>query len=212
MERVKNRQINKNKHRITMATNNFAEQLDLVEQQIHTLNEAQALYPVKNETITIQLVDTKLIRTFEVSDAWLDIFLDSIIVHQSLEDDYKVRVIVNEPFTDTDEDEDSTLVLDTCITRAGHDALKKALSEDKKNLQRIVRRPDPRLVKRPVKPALPSWAVLDDDAKSLPSQMYLGGSSDDMEDCILTGKEFPYRKIKVKNIPIQDVPIAHLDV
>jgi len=167
---------------------------------------------VKPERIQIQLTDTKLVKTYETSSAFLDIFLDSIIIHQSLDDDYKVRVIVNEPFTDTDEDEDSTLVLDTCITRAGHDAMKKALSEDQKNLLKIVRRPDPRLVKRPAKPALPSWAVLDDDTKSLPAQMYFGGTADDMEDCILTGKEFPYRKIKVKNIPIQDVPIAHLDV
>lgn len=180
---------------------NFAEQLDLVEQQIHTFNEAQALYPVKNETIKIQLVDTKLIRTFEVSDAWLDIFLDSIIVHQSLDDDYKVSVYVNNEHLFT-----------ANLTRAGHDAMKKALSEDQKNLLKIVRRPDPRLVKRPAKPALPSWAVLDDDAKSLPAQMYFGGTADDIEECILTGKEFPYRKIKVKNLPIQDVPIAHLDI
>lgn len=180
---------------------NLAEQMNLVEQQIHTLNEAQALYPVQNETITIQLVDTKLIRTFEVSDAWLDIFLDSIIVHQSLDDDYKVSVYLKDEHLFT-----------ANLTRAGHDAMKKALSEDKKNLLKIVRRPDPRLVKRAVKPALPSWAVLDEDAKSLPSQMYFGDASDDMEECILTGKEFPYRKIKVKNIPIQDVPIAHLDI
>ena len=180
---------------------NFAEQLDLVEQQIRTLNEAQALYPVKNETITIQLVDTKLIRTFEVSDAWLDIFLDSIIVHQSLEDDYKVSVYANDEYLFT-----------ANLTRAGHDAMKKALSEDQKNLLKIVRRPDPRLVKRPVKPALPSWAVLDDDTKTLPAQMYFGCSAEEAEECYTKGQETPYRKLKVKNLPVQDVPTAHLDI
>lgn len=180
---------------------NFAEQLDLVEQQIHTLNEAQALYPVKNETITIQLVDTKLIRTFEVSDAWLDIFLDSIIVHQSLDDDYKVSVYIKDEHLFT-----------ANLTRAGHDAMKKALSEDQKNLLKIVRRPDPRLVKRSVKPALPSWAVLDDDAKSLPAQMYFGCSAEEAEECYAKGQEIPYRKLKVKNLPVQDVPTAYLDI
>ena len=167
---------------------------------------------VENEKITIQLMDTKLIRTYETSSAFLAVFLDSIIIHQSLLDDYKVRVTVNEPFTDTDEDEDSILVLDTYITRAGHDAIKKALSEDKKNLLKIVRRPDPRLVKRPAKPALPSWAVLDDDTKTLPASMYFGCSAEEAEECYTKGQEIPYRTLKVKNLPVQDVPTAYLDI
>ena len=184
-----------------MAEMNFAEQLDLVEQQIHTLNEGQKLYPVKNERIQIQLTDTKLVKTYETSDAFLDVFLDSIIIHQSLLDDYGVAVYANDE-----------LLFFTYITRAGHDAMKKALEEDKTQLIKMVRRPDPRPVKRKEKPAIPSWALLDEDAKSLPAQMYFGCSSEEAEECYTKGQEISYRKLKVKNLPVQDVPTAYLDI
>lgn len=191
---------------------NPIEELNLVEQQIHTLNEAQALYPVKNEKITIQLMDTKLIRTYETSDAFLDVFLDSIIIHQSLLDDYKVRVTVNKPFTDTDEDEDSILVLDTYITRAGHDAMKKALDEDKTQLVKMIRRQDPRPVKRKEQPELPKWATLDENAKTLPSMLLLGPTAVEMEEFMQKGEEVPFKKLKVKNLPVQEGPIGHLEL
>lgn len=156
---------------------------------------------VKPERIQIQLTDTKLVKTYETSSAFLDIFLDSIIVHQSLDDDYKVSVYIGDEHLFT-----------ANLTRAGHDAMKKALSEDQKNLLKIVRRPDPRLVKRPTKPALPSWAVLDEESKTLPAQMYFGCSAEEAEECYTKGQEVPYRKLKVKNLPIQDVPTAYLDI
>lgn len=193
---------------------NFVEELDLVEQQIRTLNEAQALYPVKNERVQIQLTDTKLVKTYETSDAFLDVFLDSIIIHQSLVDDYGVAVYLHDE-----------LLFFTYITRAGHDAMKKALDaqcassadkaavdKDKTQLIKMVRRPDPRPVKRKEKPAIPSWAVLDDDTKSLPAQMYFGCSAEEAEECYSKGQEVPYRKLKVKNLPVQDVPTAYLDI
>lgn len=189
---------------------NLAEQMNLVEQQIRTLNEAQALYPVKNERVQIQLTDTKLVKTYETSDAFLDVFLDSIIIHQSLLDDYGVAVYANDE-----------LLFFTYITRAGHDAMKKALDaqcassaveEDKTQLIKMVRRPDPRPVKRKEKPAIPSWAVLDEESKTLPSQMYFGCSAEEAEECYTKGQEILYRKLKVKNLPVQDVPTAYLDI
>ena len=184
-----------------METMNFAEQLDLVEQQIHTLNEAQALYPVKNEKITIQLMDTKLIRTYETSDAFLDVFLDSIIIHQSLLDDYSVAVYLK-----------GELLFNTYITRAGHDAMKKALDEDKTQLIKMVRRPDPRPVKRKEQPELPTWATLDESAKTLPSSLLLGPTAVEMEEFMQKGEEVPFKKLKVKNLPIQEGPIGHLEL
>jgi len=188
------------------------DQLELSMSQINTINEAQALYPVKNVPITIQLTDTKLHRIYTSTDAFLDLFLDSIIIHQSLSDDYKVRVTVNEPFTDTDEDEDSTLVLDTCITRMGHDTLKKALDQDSSSLLKVTRRKDSRLVKRPDKAPLPKWFVADPDTKSLPSAVYFPPTAEVAEECYRKGEEIPYKKIKVKNQPVPYGPVGTLDI
>ena len=188
------------------------DQLNLMTAQLHTLNESQSIYPLKNTQITIQLTDTKLHRIYTSTDAFLDLFLDSIIIHQALSDDYKVRVTVNEPFTDTDEDEDSTLVLDTCITRIGHDTLKKALDQDSSSLLKVTRRKDSRLVKRPEKAPLPKWFVADEDTKTLPSAVYLPPTAEIAEECYRKGEEIPYKKIKVKNQPVPYGPVGTLDI
>lgn len=188
------------------------DQLNLMTAQLHTLNAGQALYPVKNIPITIQLTDTKLHRIYTSTDAFLDLFLDSIIIHQALSDDYKVRVTVNEPFTDIDEDEDSTLVLDTCITRMGHDTLKKALDQDSSSLLKVTRRKDSRLVKRPEKKPIPKWFVADEDTKTLPSAVYLPPTAEVAEECYIKGEEIPYKKIKVKNQPVPYGPVGTLDI
>ena len=188
------------------------DQLNLMTAQLQTLNAGQKLYPIKNVPITIQLTDTKLHRIYTSTDAFLDLFLDSIIIHQALSDDYKVRVTVNEPFTDTDEDEDSTLVLDTCITRIGHDTLKKALDQDSSSLLKVTRRKDSRLVKRPEKAPLPKWFVADEDTKTLPSAVYLPPTAEIAEECYRKGEEIPYKKIKVKNQPVPYGPVGTLDI
>ena len=188
------------------------DQLNLMTSQLQTLNSGQKLYPIKNVPITIQLTDTKLHRIYTSTDAFLDLFLDSIIIHQALSDDYKVRVTVNEPFTDTDEDEDSTLVLDTCITRIGHDTLKKALDQDSSSLLKVTRRKDSRLVKRPEKAPLPKWFVADEDTKTLPSAVYLPPTAEIAEECYRKGEEIPYKKIKVKNQPVPYGPVGTLDI
>lgn len=188
------------------------DQLNLMTAQLQTLNAGQALYPVKNVPITIQLTDTKLHRIYTSTDAFLDLFLDSIIIHQSLVDDYKVKITVDEPFTDLDGDEDSTLVLDVYITRIGHDTLKKALDQDSSSLLKVTRRKDSRLVKRPEKAPLPKWFVADEDTKSLPSAVYLPPTAEVAEECYRKGEEIPYKKIKVKNQPVPYGPVGTLDI
>lgn len=188
------------------------DQLNLMTAQLQTLNAGQKLYPVKNVQITIQLTDTKLHRIYTSTDAFLDLFLDSIIIHQALSDDYKVRITVDTPFDDVDEDEDSTLVLDTCITRIGHDTLKKALDQDSSSLLKVTRRKDSRLVKRPEKAPLPKWFVADEDTKSLPSAVYLPPTAEIAEECYRKGEEIPYKKIKVKNQPVPYGPVGTLDI
>lgn len=188
------------------------DQLNLMTAQLQTLNAGQALYPVKNVPITIQLTDTKLHRIYTSTDAFLDLFLDSIIIHQSLVDDYKVKITVDEPFTDLDGDEDSTLVLDVYITRIGHDTLKKALDQDSSSLLKVTRRKDSRLVKRPEKAPLPKWFVADEDTKSLPSAVYLPPTAEIAEECYRKDEEIPYKKIKVKNQPVPYGPVGTLDI
>lgn len=71
---------------------NLAEELDLVEEQIKKLNESQFIHRVENEKIKVRLSNTKLHYWYETDDNWLDVMLDSIILHQSLSDDYIVQV------------------------------------------------------------------------------------------------------------------------
>lgn len=98
---------------------NFAEQLDLVEQQIHTLNESQALYPVKEEKIKVRLSDTKMHYYYDTTDTWLDNMLDSIILHQSLIDDYIIQVSLGDE-----------KLFETYITRECFDKIKKILDAE----------------------------------------------------------------------------------
>lgn len=174
------------------------DQLNLMTSQLQTLNAGQALYPIKNVQITIQLTDTKLHHIYTSTDQLLDLYLDSIIIHQSLVDDYKVRIAVDEPFEDVDEDEDPTLVMDVCITKMGHDILKKALDKDPSALLKVTRRKDPRIVKRKEREPLPSWAIVDDDQKPLPAYMYLAPSSEAAEAAYVNGGDIPYKKVHIK--------------
>ena len=188
------------------------DQLNLMTARLQTLNAGQKLYPIKNVPITIKLTDTKLNRLYSTTDNWLDRFLDTIIRHQSLIDDYKVRITVDDLFTDIDEDEDPEVVLDVYITRNGHDILKKALDQEPTLLKKVTRRPDPRLVKRPEKAPLPKWFVADEDTKSLPSAVYLPPTAEIAEECYRKGEEIPYKKIKVKNQPVPYGPVGTLDI
>ena len=79
-------------------------------------------------------------------------------------------------------------------------------------LIRIERRKDARPAKRKEKPPIPNWAILDDGAKELPKTMFFPPSMEELEECILYDRAIPYREVKVKGIPIVDVPIAYLDI
>lgn len=93
-------------------------QLDLVEQQIKTLNAAQKAYPAKGELIHLTLKDPKKCYEYDVTDTWLDIFLDSLILGQSLTDDWMCVVEAH-----------GLLVFETNITKSCFDKLKKILNE-----------------------------------------------------------------------------------
>lgn len=94
------------------------EELNLVEQQIHTLNEAQKVYPAKGELIHLTLKDPKKCYEYDVTDTWLDLFLDSIILHQTLSDDWECVVEAH-----------GLLVFECGITKECFDKLKKILNE-----------------------------------------------------------------------------------
>lgn len=98
----------------------IAEQLDLVEQQIHTLNEAQALYPAKNEHIKIYLSNKNSTKEYDSTDTFLDLYLDACILHQSLFSNYKFEVRQN-----------NKKVLTFNITKGGYENIKKALDSQK---------------------------------------------------------------------------------
>lgn len=97
---------------------NITEELNLVEQQIHTLNLAQKAYPAEGRKLTLTISDPKKCYEYEVSDAWLDIYLDSIILHQSLVDDWKCKVEM-----------DGETIFDTNITHSCFDKIKRVLDE-----------------------------------------------------------------------------------
>lgn len=178
----------------------FKEQFDLLDIQLHTLNEAQALYPVKNEQITIKLTDTKITRSFDTTDAFLDVYLDSIIIHQSLDDDYKIAVFIGDE-----------LLFESYITKIGHNNIKKAL-EAEAILMAAKRRKDPRPVKYKTPEPIPDWATTDEDTKTLPAQMLLAPNAADAEEALSKNEEIKHANLKVKNLPIQDVPVAHLNI
>ena len=125
---------------------NPLEQLDLVEQQIRTLNQSQKVYPVKNEELKVRLSSTKLHYWYKTNDEWLDLMLDSIILHQSLVDDYIIQVWAPSNTTaaktlkeeHTDEDEPLTqningeiMLFETYITKECYDKIKKLLDSEK---------------------------------------------------------------------------------
>lgn len=98
---------------------NLADELNLVEQQIHTLNLAQKAFPAEGELVTITLCDTKKCYEYEkVTDKWLDIYLDSIILHQSLVDDYICKVEMN-----------NETIFETNITKECFEKLQYVLNE-----------------------------------------------------------------------------------
>ena len=98
-----------------------AEELQLAEQQIHTLNQAQKLYPVQNETVIVKLSNTKFHYWYESSDQFLDVMLDSIILHQSLTDDYIIEVYLK-----------NELLFSTNITKECFDKIKVILDSNPK--------------------------------------------------------------------------------
>lgn len=95
---------------------NPAEELNLVEQQIHTLNQAQAAYPAKGELLDFRLIDPKKIYSYEVTDTLLDLYLDSLILHQVTSDDWKCKVFLKDE-----------LIIDCNISRECFDKIKRVL-------------------------------------------------------------------------------------
>lgn len=78
-------------------------------------------------------------------------------------------------------------------------------------LNKIERREDARPIKKKPKEPNPDWATLDQDTKMLPSTMYVTPTADEVEDAITREEEIKYRKLKVKNIPIIEVPIGVIE-
>lgn len=75
--------------------------------------------------------------------------------------------------------------------------------EDRKNVNPV---------KKTQKLQKPKWATLEENARMVPSFMYLSPSAEDLEKTLVTGAAAQYQKIRVKNLPIVDVQVAHLGI
>lgn len=185
----------------------LAAQMNLVEQQIATLNAAQNLN-YNGDIITLTLMDPKRCYEYQVSDLALNLFLDSIILHQVTSDDWKCKVEL-----------DGELIFDTCISRDCFDKLKIVLDGAQsighaagESMDEPYIREDARPIPRKEKERIPSYYQINSRDMNIPVFMYIGGSLEDWEEAQTNHKEFKYKKVKVKGCKPIDVPMAHLNI
>ena len=183
---------------------NLAEQLDLVEAQIRQVNETFNQEEPINEPITITLADNRVAKTYITTDEILNVILDTLIVHQSELDDYWCEASLPQPIEDE-------LLFRVNVTKQGFDNI-KAVIGDNMYLLKAEKREDARTLKRKERPLPPKWAIVDDETKPIPAYMYLGPQTEDAEAAMVNGAAIPYKKIKVKNHPQQNVTIGRIGI
>lgn len=92
---------------------------NLMTEQIHTLNCAQRLYPLRNEQIIVSLANAKTWTDYLTTDEFLDENLDSIISSMTDNENYQIEVRLG-----------TESLFKVSITKSCYSALKKVLDSD----------------------------------------------------------------------------------